>query len=187
MKHANPWRERGFGAPRATCHPDRKHNAKGLCLECYNEQIAIPRAREWYAANRKRALRATRAWHLAHPEQARASRAKWQRNNPEKIAASRRAWEENNPEKLFEVRRAARLAKYGMTVDEFAKLLKKQRGRCALCARVPRSLGRFGLNVDHCHKTLKIRGLLCNICNMLVGMIDRDPRVLTRLWRYVRA
>jgi hypothetical protein len=57
-----------------------------------------------------------------------------------------------------------------LTQEDYAKLKKKQRGRCALCKR---RKAKGHLCVDHDHKTDKIRGLLCNGCNTALGFLEK--------------
>lgn len=54
--------------------------------------------------------------------------------------------------------------KYGITLADYNKLLKKQGGGCALCLKTPEEEGR-NLAVDHDHKSGQIRGILCMFCN----------------------
>ena len=57
---------------------------------------------------------------------------------------------------------------YGISEIEYQKLVDSQQGRCAICWTD------FGdkLMVDHDHDTGKVRELLCNSCNVLVGMLE---------------
>lgn len=64
--------------------------------------------------------------------------------------------------------------KYGMTLDDYSNLYTKQEGRCALCRVHQRDLN-YKLNVDHDHKTGEVRGLLCTLCNVNLGEIERTP------------
>ena len=57
------------------------------------------------------------------------------------------------------------VARYRKRYDE---LLALQRGVCALCGNPPKEGGRR-LNIDHDHKTLELRGLLCHVCNRMLG------------------
>jgi Recombination endonuclease VII len=64
--------------------------------------------------------------------------------------------------------------RYGIGVDEYAQMLAKQNGVCAICHRDEKTLNLEGtkprrLAVDHCHATGKVRGLLCTTCNTMVG------------------
>jgi len=74
-----------------------------------------------------------------------------------------------------EMRRATALAgRYGLTIGEYDALLKRQKGRCAICRRPPK---KRRLYVDHDHATKKIRGLLCASCNSsLEWMLIRGDR-----------
>lgn len=58
------------------------------------------------------------------------------------------------------------LALYGITLEDYEKMLESQNGGCAICGRVP--TGR-ALHVDHDHKTGLVRGLLCHSCNHAIG------------------
>ncbi|UOF79040.1 recombination endonuclease viI [Caudoviricetes sp.] len=68
---------------------------------------------------------------------------------------------------------------YGLTVDQYEKMLKKSKGKCGICKREQR------LVVDHCHKTGKVRGLICNVCNAYLGWIDKDKKMLDRLRKHL--
>jgi len=56
---------------------------------------------------------------------------------------------------------------YNMTLEEWNAMVKKQKGKCAICKEKPvrKSMTGPGLCVDHNHKTGKVRGLLCTRCN----------------------
>ncbi len=41
------------------------------------------------------------------------------------------------------------------------------------------------LYVDHCHTTGRIRGLLCNNCNIAIGMLNDDPALFDAAKDYV--
>jgi len=71
--------------------------------------------------------------------------------------------------------RRVNLWKYGMTVEQYDKLLEKQNGVCAICKRSPEQM----LAVDHCHETGRVRGLLCRSCNLGIGHLDDD---VSKVW-----
>lgn len=63
-----------------------------------------------------------------------------------------------------------------MTVDDYARLLILQKGRCAICKkRGSGHRGRKVLSIDHDHRTGRVRGLLCHPCNMAVGHLRDSP------------
>ena len=71
---------------------------------------------------------------------------------------------------------------YGVDRTEFSRLITQQNHTCLICA--------CSIDdkccVDHDHTTGKVRGLLCNRCNLKVGVLETTPpdilsRMLTHL------
>ena len=54
--------------------------------------------------------------------------------------------------------------------------LAAQEGVCAICKRL--NVNGKELNVDHCHVTKIFRGLLCDRCNLVLGLIYDDVETL---------
>lgn len=85
------------------------------------------------------------------------------------------------------VARRKRLRTYGMTEDQFDKLLAAAEGKCQICRReLTPDRGRTGYAIDHDHECCSgqqscgrcVRGLVCQACNWMLGRIDRldgDP------------
>jgi Recombination endonuclease VII len=61
---------------------------------------------------------------------------------------------------------------YGLSEEQYRRLLKAQKGVCAICRRPPR---RRALCVDHCPVTKQVRRLLCDNCNTGLGLFGHDP------------
>lgn len=74
---------------------------------------------------------------------------------------------------------------YGISIEQYNTLLRKQRHRCKVCKR-HESEFRIKLSVDHDHKTGEIRGLLCTYCNRYVIGRHRDPTLLASAARYLK-
>ncbi len=73
---------------------------------------------------------------------------------------------------------------YGITLYQYDLMLEKQGGGCKICGKkTPKGQGRF--HVDHCHKTGKIRGLLCQHCNIMLGLGCDDPKILIAAAHYL--
>lgn len=90
----------------------------------------------------------------------------------------------HNTEKRKRSRRNNHLIKnFGLSIESYEKLLKMQKGVCAICLQVC-STGKE-LAVDHCHSTGRIRGLLCTKCNMGIGFLDDDIKLLTSAIKYL--
>jgi len=64
--------------------------------------------------------------------------------------------------------------RYGITEDDFERMLARQGGLCAICRVVP------GTFVDHSHATGQVRGILCFNCNNGLGHFG-DNLVLLEL------
>jgi len=94
-------------------------------------------------------------------------------------------WMKANPEKTKETARKVKLKKkYGISVEEYNKMLEEQEGRCFLCEKTH---SRRMLNVDHCHTSGKIRRLLCDRCNMAMGLIKDDAALANKMAGYINA
>lgn len=94
-------------------------------------------------------------------------------SNPKSAAAIR--WHKRNPD----YHRGWRLMNdYGLTLTQYAVMLRKQRGKCAICRKPPAAARR--LAVDHCHKTKKVRALLCHTCNNLLGVFESRHAQFTK-------
>lgn len=123
------------------------------------------------------------------PEQRQAlSKKRMGENNPnwkggpktkEEIAEYTRQWRADNEDR---VRNHRYLKKYGITLREYERLLKKQKGKCAICGALP---GRRRLEVDHCHETDAVRGLLCEMCNRGIGTFEDNPALLLAAANYL--
>ena len=79
-----------------------------------------------------------------------------------------------------------RLKKYGLSLEEYARMAESQEGRCAACGNVPDVMTyKRNLFVDHCHETGKVRGLLCHSCNVASGLLKESPTRVRGLLEYL--
>lgn len=77
---------------------------------------------------------------------------------------------------------------YGISMQEFEKMLAAQGGGCAICGKKidDRRDGKTRrLCVDHDHDTGRIRGILCTRCNTGIGMFGNDPDLFRRAINYL--
>lgn len=75
-------------------------------------------------------------------------------------------------------------SRYGVTQEEYDRLLALQRNQCAICkAKTPGSRGEW--RIDHDHVTGQVRGLLCDGCNRGIGCLQDDPEIIAAAARYV--
>jgi hypothetical protein len=110
----------------------------------------------------------------------------WRKANPERNAELNRLsvqrWRERNPDRV-KANQAAQRTSYGLTLEELDAMWQAQSGRCAICGVPERTTRR--LAIDHDHTTGAVRGLLCQRCNMALGMFEDDPDRLTAAAAYL--
>lgn len=121
------------------------------------------------AAEKQRRHRAKPGVLEAEREKARAYRAA----NLERVRANALRYYHANRDRICMKKRADR---YGLTAEEFEALWASQGARCGICKSDLASQKR--VHVDHDHATGRIRGILCFTCNVGIGMLGDDPRVL---------
>ena len=81
--------------------------------------------------------------------------------------------------------------KFGLTLEDYDKMLSDQNGVCAICQKECKT-GK-GLGIDHDHKCCSgekscgkcIRGLLCSNCNGAIGMLQEDFKIIDRAKEYI--
>jgi hypothetical protein len=98
------------------------------------------------------------------------------RYGPEQNAKNK-AWRKEHRDKCNAY---ARKCKYGLSADEFSAMLVGQGGACAICHK-----GLVEKNVDHSHASGRVRGILCNKCNLALGMADDSPDRLRAMAEYI--
>jgi hypothetical protein len=94
-----------------------------------------------------------------------------------------REWQRNARLNNPDYHRNSNLKKtYGITLDDYNRMLSEQNGLCKICGRPERRVTRDGkvmnLHVDHCHSSNKVRGLLCHHCNVALGSFDDSIELL---------
>lgn len=99
-------------------------------------------------------------------------------------------------EELARRRKAAhdrRLAQvYSITPEVYVALYRLQGGHCAICERATGARKRLAVDHDHsccdgptsCGKC--VRGLLCKMCNQMLGRMRDDPEAFKRAADYLR-
>lgn len=157
----------------AECHPDRKAEARGKCRECY--------FKEYYATNKERISQRAKKWYRD------VGKADWETyytNNRDRIVERQRQYREKN-KAIINAKQNINYYryKYGLSIEEVDKLVADQNNMCAGCQVVFTEL--LYPCVDHCHTTNKVRGILCNPCNMALGIIKDNPETLRRLANYL--
>lgn len=72
--------------------------------------------------------------------------------------------------------------RYGLSVDEYQTLLANQNFSCPICkVEISGSLGykrKRPVVVDHNHETGDVRGILCSLCNLMLGHARESTNIL---------
>src|SRR5574341_2409650 len=74
--------------------------------------------------------------------------------------------------------------KYNIELDDYNRMFKKQKGRCAICG-IHQSKLKKRLSIDHNHKNGKVRGLLCDRCNFGIGIFHDRKTLLFSAIQYL--
>ena len=143
----------------------RRISATGRYVPSSN--AAIRKKYQEDAKYRRKRIVHSRNYRAAHKEElAERQRRKWKAKQPACRARIFRQWHLQS--------------KYGISLDDYDRLFKRQRGRCRICGVKKRKL-----YVDHKGKI--VRGLLCHPCNCGLGFFRDDPKRMRRAIVYVKA
>lgn len=135
-----------------------------------------------------------RAWRLKNIEKVRECNRRSKLKNKEKIRLRRMAEYWKDPQKKLTYTRAwwarnshkrkeyAMRRVYNLDPSEFAAMLVRQNGVCAVCEQ---SDPKRNLSIDHNHGTGRIRGLLCKKCNSAIGFAGDSPVILRKMAMYL--
>ncbi len=100
---------------------------------------------------------------------------RWRAKDPEHAKALEKKWRDANPG-----------SKHGLRGDDYQRKLDAQGGVCAICGASEPGMGRARFSVDHDHVYGGLRDLLCGRCNIVLGLVNENPRVLLALLEYLQ-
>ena len=103
---------------------------------------------------------------------------KYREKNLEIVKERVRKWQSDNPH--YRLKR-----KYNITYNELEFLYHKQNGRCAICHQEIALKGGRYTHIDHDHISGKVRGILCRNCNIILGIIKEDTKILRNAAEYL--
>lgn len=102
--------------------------------------------------------------------------------NTQKQREYTRRCRQSDPDRTARNRLRDRCKTYGITVEDYDRMLSDQGGGCAICGATAEDNGR-ALAIDHDHRCCPeqlqscgscVRGLLCSPCNVAVGYFERE-------------
>ena len=153
------------------------------CIEVKNETN-----RRYYANHRERLANEKIQYRKENPDKISAVKRRYYARNRDVVIERVRLYNESNPEKRKRTpaknhERNLRV-KYGISVEDYNAMFHAQEGRCAICLKHQSKLKRR-LHVDHDHATGAIRGLLCQHCNNVLGLLCDETDALQRAISYL--
>jgi len=159
-----------------------QHKAR---YEAKKEQYCA-RKKAYYDANKEKVKARNKAWVEANKDKHDAATKAYQAANKEKYEAYKKAWREANPDRhKLHGRKNHLQRKYGLTLDQFAEMLRACDNRCQCCKTPFSEILNEQPRVDHCHSTGMVRGILCHRCNRLLGDAEDNPSMLQECARYL--
>lgn len=101
--------------------------------------------------------------------------------------AANKKWRMENPQQVKTSGRRASLKRlYGISLEDYDRMLQEQNNACAICNTTDTSGCKGGkFHVDHCHNSKKIRQLLCSKCNCAIGLLNEDPLLFDAAKKYL--
>lgn len=78
-----------------------------------------------------------------------------------------------------------RVRKYGVDEETVQEMLRQQGGGCAICGRKQPNGNSNVFHVDHDHTTGQVRGILCSSCNIGIGSLGDDARIVYAAFKYL--
>jgi hypothetical protein len=155
--------------------------AKGVKSTAYAARIA-KYGRERIAEQKHRYYVKHRETHKAKVYAYRAAdKERWLKASREyqrkRVAADPHYWRKNSIKK-----------EYGITFEQYEAMVVAQGGTCLVCCEpFPEDKnGKRQTHIDHCHETNDVRGVLCYLCNVMLGSGRDNPTILENAARYVR-
>jgi hypothetical protein len=119
---------------------------------------------------------------------------KYRANNREKVRLNDRKYYKNNTESIKKRRLAYKPQNknrylkntYGISIEDYKVLLTNQNNGCAICgSEDPKGFKAQSFHVDHDHETGQVRGLLCQPCNMAIGLLKENISTLSKAIMYL--
>jgi hypothetical protein len=108
---------------------------------------------------------------------------KWQQENRDRHLERQRR-RRQDPEVKRRERAGHLKRKFGISLEDYDRLLAEQHGGCAICGDPPEP--GTHLHVDHDHEDGRVRGLLCVRCNNGLGQFKEDDALIDEAAAYAR-
>ena len=114
---------------------------------------------------------------------------RWQRNNKSRVEAYRKDYMARRLQRDPSYHRWQGLRKsYGLTVADWERIFQSQNGQCAICGT--NETKKWCVDHDHFVEVttgeIVVRGILCSMCNLLLGHARDNESTLLSAAEYLR-
>lgn len=179
---------------------DGKQRMCKICTEEYNKDwnLKNPEKRrsyvyKWVDKNIDKVKERGKKWREKNKEYLYKKNYQWKKENKDKVRETRKKWENKNRESreiYYQNRKPSQrnghlLRSYGITSELFEEYVRSQDGKCKICGVLFSSDVSTRPCIDHDHNTNEIRGILCNKCNIGIGMFGDNAFVINRAINYL--
>jgi len=167
---------------------EKNKEAIAAYKKAYNEKNkeAIAAYEKAYREENKESIAAyKKAYYQKNKEYLNKRRRMYNKANKEYVASLRREVNKKHYEANRDYYAELNLIrKYGITLEDKERMLNDQGNNCKICCQD------FSADVnpvvDHCHASGVVRGLLCNRCNVGLGMFQDNPLELVKAIEYLK-
>jgi hypothetical protein len=146
-----------------------------------NKEDERANRRKYLEANKSLIVERKLRYYLANKEKINSKQRDWYARNRDSQLEKKKVYNETHAEQKHRsyLRRA-----YGVTADEYERLLVTNDYKCEICL-IDQRYTKKRHAVDHCHLTGKIRGLLCSNCNIAIGHLGDDKGKIMKAYEYI--
>ena len=114
-----------------------------------------------------------------------AYKLKWSQRPAQRAKQKARRASDNYLNYMRPLQRKSHLRRYGITHEDYNRMLSNQNYECAICHTVePGTSKSNNFDVDHDHITGKVRALLCRKCNVTLGHIEGRESYIAQCYQY---
>ena len=143
-------------------------------------QVSSRKGKKFVSEEEQKAKRKAyiEVWNIKNKDRIAEVRREYDKKNIERRRAQARIRYQKNSQRRLDY---IRFRKYGITGDEFRRIVEKQKDECPICTR---SISK-NYSVDHDHVTDKVRGIICHNCNLAIGNAGDSPERLRAMAAYL--
>ena len=177
----------------------RKNDSEKYCPGCetvldvgsFNKKGIGKKGQQLFSSYCKSCLSdKTSEWVRPSREQNRQYRKQWLNTSEtarKSMTEERQRRRKRDPDRTKQTDLKSDLKKYDLTLQSFIDMNDLQEGVCAICKEPPAKGRRLCIDHDHAIADhIHVRGLLCNICNVLLGMAKDNVEILRAAIAYLQ-